>query len=145
MATLGYTRGEPHTSVLKELLLVIGLGTDLIEIARIEHSVARYGDAFLARVFTPGEIAYCLRKKNAAESFAARFAAKEAGAKAIGTGISQGVSWREFEVRRAPGQRPELHLSGRAALIATRLGIRRVSLTLSHSRLLSIAFVVAED
>jgi holo-[acyl-carrier protein] synthase len=125
--------------------LVIGLGTDLIEIARIERSYARYGEAFLRRVFTPGEVAYCMAKKNFAESLAARFAAKEAGAKALGTGISRGVNWREFEVRRAPGQRPELHLSGRALQIAERLGIRRVSLTLSHSRLLSIAVVVAED
>jgi holo-[acyl-carrier protein] synthase len=125
--------------------MVIGLGTDLIEIERIERSFARFGEAFLHRVYTPGEIAYCMRKRNAAESLAARFAAKEAGAKALGTGISRGVSWREFEVRRAPGQRPELHLSGRAQEIATHLGIRRVSLTLSHSRLLSIAFVVAEN
>jgi len=125
--------------------LVIGLGTDLIEIARIERSVERFGDAFLQRIFTPGEIAYCKRKKNAAESYAARFAAKEAGAKALGTGISRGVSWREFEVRREPGQRPELHLSGRAAEIAGRLGIRRLALSLSHSRDISIAVVVAED
>jgi holo-[acyl-carrier protein] synthase len=125
--------------------LVIGLGTDLIEIERIERSLARFGDAFLKRVYTPGEIAYCRAKKNAAESFAARFAAKEAGAKALGTGISRGVSWREFEVRRLPGQRPELHLSGRAAEVAQRLGIRRLSLSLSHSRMLSIAVVVAED
>ena len=89
--------------------MVIGVGTDMIEIARIERSVERFGEAFLQRVFTPGEVAYCqAKKKNAAESFAARFAAKEAGAKALGTGISRGVSWREFEVRRKPGQRPEL-------------------------------------
>jgi holo-[acyl-carrier protein] synthase len=126
--------------------LVIGIGTDLIEIERIAQSVERYGDAFLARVFTPGEIAYCRQKKRtSAESFAARFAAKEAGAKALGTGISRGVSWKELEVRRLPGQRPELHLSGRAAEVAERLGIRRISLSLSHSRQYSIAMVVAED
>jgi holo-[acyl-carrier protein] synthase len=125
--------------------LVIGLGTDLIEIERIERSYARFGEAFLNRVFTPSEVAYCMLKKNFAESLAARFAAKEAGAKALGTGISRGVSWKEFEVKRAPGQRPELHLTGRALEIADRLGIRRVSLTLSHSRTLSIAVVVAED
>ena len=125
--------------------MVIGLGTDLIEIERIERSVRRFGDAFLRRVFTPGEIAYCKRKKNSAESLAARFAAKEAGAKALGTGISRGVGWREFEVSRQPGQRPELHLSGRAAHIAAGLGIRRVSLSLSHSRSMSFAVVVAED
>jgi holo-[acyl-carrier protein] synthase len=126
--------------------LVIGLGTDLIEIERIAHSVERFGEAFLQRIFTPGEIAYCQRKKkNAAESLAARFAAKEAGAKALGTGISRGVSWLEFEVRRLPGQRPELHLSGRAEEVARALGIRRLSLSLAHSRGLSIAVVVAEN
>jgi holo-[acyl-carrier protein] synthase len=129
----------------ERIALVIGLGTDLIEIERIERSVERFGEAFLRRVFTPGEIAYCQRKKNAGESLAARFAAKEAGAKALGTGISRGVSWREFEVRRLPGGRPELHLSGRAAEIAEVLGVRRMSLSLSHSRTVSIAVVVAED
>jgi holo-[acyl-carrier protein] synthase len=125
--------------------MVIGLGTDLIEIERIERSVARFGDRFLERVFTPGEIAYCYAKKTSAESLAARFAAKEAGAKALGTGISRGVSWKEFEVRRQPGRRPELHLSGRAAEIAAALGVRRVSLSLTHSRAMSMAVVVAED
>jgi holo-[acyl-carrier protein] synthase len=125
--------------------MVIGLGTDLIEIVRIERSVARFGERFLARVFTPGEIAYCQAKKGAAESFAARFAAKEAAAKALGTGISRGVSWKEFEVRRRPGQRPELHLSGRALEIARELGAKRFSLSLTHSREMSMAVVVAED
>src|ERR1700739_3478097 len=129
-----------------ESALVIGLGTDLIEIERIAHSVERYGEAFLQRVFTPGEIAYCQRKKkNDAGSLDALFPAKEAGAKALGTGISRGVSWLEFEVRRLPGQRPELHLSGRAEEVARALGIRRLSLSLAHSRGLSIAVVVAEN
>ncbi|MGC9198433.1 MAG: holo-ACP synthase [Acidobacteriaceae bacterium] len=125
--------------------VVLGLGTDLIEIERIAQTVERFGDAFLGRVFTAAEIRYCQRKKNAAESLAARFAAKEAGAKALGTGISRGVSWREFEVRRLPGQRPELHLNGRAAEIAAQLGVRRVSLSLAHSRGMALAMVVAED
>jgi holo-[acyl-carrier protein] synthase len=125
--------------------MVIGLGTDLMEIARIQKSYDRYGEQFLKRVFTPIEIAYCMSKKNYAESLAARFAAKEAGAKALGTGISRGVNWKELEVRRQPGQRPELHLSGRAAEVAARLGIKRLSLSLSHSRTESIAIVVAED
>jgi holo-[acyl-carrier protein] synthase len=125
--------------------MVIGLGTDLIEIERIERSVERFGERFLERVFTPGEIDFCYRKKAPAESLAARFAAKEAGAKALGTGISRGVSWKEFEVRRKPGQRPELHLSGRAAEIARAMGIRRMSLSLTHSQEMSMAVVVAED
>lgn len=126
--------------------MILGLGTDMIEIARIEHSLARFGDSFLERIYTPAEIAYCrLKKRTAAESFAARFAAKEAGAKALGTGISRGVTWREFEVRRLPGQRPTLHLSGRAATIAASLGMRHLSLSLSHTRELAIAIVIAED
>ena len=91
-------------------------------------------------------MAYCRRKKkNSGESFAARFAAKEAGAKALGTGISRGVSWKEFEVTRAPGQRPMLVMHGRAAEIAAQLGIRQVHLSLTHSREMSMAVVIAEN
>ena len=125
--------------------MVIGVGTDLMENARIERSIVRFGEAFLKRVFTPGEVAYCRAKRNFAESFAARFAAKEAGAKALGTGISRGVSWREFEVQRKPGQRPELYLSGRAQEIARALGVKRLSLSLTHSRDFAMAVVIAED
>ena len=125
--------------------MVIGVGTDLIEIARIAESIDRYGDRFLRRIFTSGEIEYCRRKKNAAESFAARFAAKEAAAKALGTGISRGVSWLDMEVVREPGGRPTLHLLGRAAARAAQLGVARISLSLTHSRDLSFAVVVMED
>jgi holo-[acyl-carrier protein] synthase len=125
--------------------MVLGVGTDLIETKRIEESIDRFGERFLERVFTPGEIAYCLRKKNAAESFAARFAAKEAGAKALGTGISRGVTWKELEVQREASGRPTLHLNGRAAELAGAMGVRRVQLSLTHSRELAMAVVVAED
>ena len=125
--------------------MVMGLGTDLIETRRVQESIDRFGERFLERIFTAGEIAYCARKRNAAESFAARFAAKEAGAKALGTGISRGVSWKEFEVRREASGRPTLHLSGRAAELAEAMGVRRVQLSLTHSRELAIATVVAED
>lgn len=126
--------------------MIVGVGTDMIEIARIEESIERFGERFLERVYAPGEIAYCRSKiKTSGESFAARFAAKEAAAKALGTGISRGVSWREFEVTRQPGRRPELVLHGRAAEIASALGITRLSLSLSHSRELAIAVVVAEN
>jgi holo-[acyl-carrier protein] synthase len=125
--------------------MVIGLGSDLIEIARIAASIERFGDRFLHRVFTTGEIAYCRRKKNAAESFAARFAAKEAGAKALGTGISNGIAWPEIEVRREPSGRPTLHFSGRARLRADALGVSRTSLTLTHSRELAMAVVIVES
>jgi len=125
--------------------MVIGVGTDLIEIARIAQSVERYGERFLRRVFTPREIEYCQRKKNAAESFAARFAAKEAGAKALGTGISRGVGWLELEVTRAPGERPTLQLTGRAAARARSLGVAHISLSLTHSRDQALAVVIMES
>ncbi len=125
--------------------MIVGLGTDLIEIIRIQASLDRFGRQFLERVFTAGEIAYCQRKRhNAAESFAARFAAKEAAAKALGTGISRGVAWREIEVRRAPGEPPALFLTGRAAERAEALGVSRSSLSLTHSRDMAMAVVVLE-
>ncbi len=124
--------------------MVLGLGTDLIEIARIRHSIARFGDRFLHHIFTPGEIAYCNSRRSSYDSFAARFAAKEAAAKALGTGISRGVSWKDIEVRRQPGHPPTLYLSGRAAERASALGIGLMHLTLTHSRDLASAFVIAE-
>lgn len=125
--------------------MVLGLGTDLIEITRVQQSLDRFGERFTGKVFTPGEIAYCERKKHAAESFASRFAAKEATAKALGTGISRGISWREIEVQRLPGQRPTIHLSGRAAELAAMLGVQHLHLSLTHSRDLAMAVVIAED
>jgi holo-[acyl-carrier protein] synthase len=124
--------------------MVVGVGTDLIEIARIEQSIRRFGERFLRRVYTQREIAYCQRKKNAAESFAARFAAKEAGAKALGTGISRGVNWLELEVAREMSGKPRLELSGRAAEMAKALGVTRTSLSLTHSRDVALAVVVME-
>jgi holo-[acyl-carrier protein] synthase len=124
--------------------MVIGVGTDLIEIARIQQSIARFGDRFLQRIFTPAEIEYCQRKKNAAESFAARFAAKEAAAKALGTGITHGVIWLEIEVIRKPSGQPVLVLTGRAAHRAHQLGVTRTSLSLTHSRDTALAVVVME-
>jgi holo-[acyl-carrier protein] synthase len=125
--------------------MVLGLGTDLIEIERIQQSLDRFGERFTRKVFTAGEIAYCERKKHSAESFASRFAAKEAAAKALGTGISRGVQWKEIEVRREPGERPTLHLSGRAAERAASMGIRNLQLSLTHSRDVAMAVVVAEN
>ena len=123
----------------------MGTGTDIIEIARIRASIERYGARFVERIFTPGEIAYCKRKKNAAESYAGRFAAKEAAAKALGTGISRGVTWREIEVVRRPGERPTLQLHGRAAVRAATLGAMAASVSISHSRELALATVLLES
>lgn len=125
--------------------MLVGTGIDMIEIDRIAASMGRYGEFFLRRIFTPDEIRYCQRKKNAAESFAARFAAKEAAAKALGTGIQRGVAWKEIEVRRAPGERPTLHFTGRARERAAQLGVRHASLSLTHTRTLAAATVHLED
>jgi holo-[acyl-carrier protein] synthase len=125
--------------------MIVGSGIDLIEIGRIQHSIERYGARFLGRVYTGAEQAYCLRKRNSAESFAARFAAKEAAAKALGTGISSGVNWLEIEVVREPGGRPSLRFHGRAAEIAARLGVVRAALSITHTAALSMASVVLEN
>ena len=125
--------------------MIVGSGIDLVEIARIQHSVDRYGDRFLDRVYTQAEKTYCLRKRNAAESLAARFAAKEAGAKALGTGISQGVNWLEIEVVREPSGRPGLQFHGRAADRAESMGVRNAALSLTHTREMAMASVVLED
>jgi holo-[acyl-carrier protein] synthase len=126
--------------------MVVGTGIDVVEIERVARSIERYGSRFLERVYTAAEIAYCQRKRrNAAESFAARFAAKEAAAKALGTGIGFGVTWRELEVGREPAGRPLLLLHGRAAEIAASLGVRRSSLSITHTRTQSMALVILED
>ena len=98
--------------------MITGTGIDMVEIARIQQAMDRYGRRFLDRVYLDAEQAYCLRKRKSAESFAARFAAKEAAAKALGIGISSGVSWLEIEVLREPSGRPSLRFHGRAAQIA---------------------------
>jgi holo-[acyl-carrier protein] synthase len=125
--------------------MIVGSGIDLAEIGRIQRSVERYGSRFLDRVYTAAEQAYCLSKRRSAESFAARFAAKEAGAKALGTGIGQGVNWLEIEVVREPTGRPSLLFHGRAAEIAARLGAVRAALSITHTGDLAMASAVLED
>jgi holo-[acyl-carrier protein] synthase len=125
--------------------MIVGSGIDLAEIGRIQKSVERYGQRFLNRVYTAAEQAYCLRKRNSAESLAARFAAKEAGAKALGTGISYGVNWLEIEVIREPSGRPTLKFHGRAAEIAQHLNVAHAALSITHTSDLAMASVVLED
>jgi holo-[acyl-carrier protein] synthase len=124
--------------------MIVGSGIDLVEIERIQQAKDRYGSRFLDRVYTPAEQAYCLRKRNAAESLAARFAAKEAGAKALGTGISFGVSWLELEVVRERSGRPTLEFHGRAAEIARHMGVSHAALSITHTRTTAMASVVLE-
>ena len=120
---------------------IIGVGLDATEIERIARAIERYGDRFVHRIFTDGEIAYCRRKRDAAPSFAARFAAKEAAMKALGTGHSQGVLWRGIEVVRRGGP-PHLAFHGGAAARFAAMGATGSLLTLTHARELAIAQVI---
>src|SRR6516165_7679893 len=114
--------------------MIVGTGVDLAEVPRIQASVARFGRKFIERIFTPGEIAYVERKANRFERYAARFAAKEAGMKAIGTGWRRGVRWQDFEVTNLPSGKPTLRFHGVAAEFARELGVRNVALSLTHSK-----------
>jgi holo-[acyl-carrier protein] synthase len=125
--------------------MIVGTGVDITEVPRIKASLGRFGERFLRRVFTPDEVRYCLGKPNAEERLAARFAAKEAGMKAIGTGLRHGITWHDVEVVRIPGQRPILKFHGRAAEFAARLGCKRVHLSLSHTAEHAIAYVILES
>ena len=113
-------------------MAVRGIGVDLVRIPRMREVIARWEDRFLRRVFTDGEIAYCRARRDPAQHFAARFAAKEAGLKALGTGLRLGINWRELEVQRERGQAPTLVLSGRSREIGLRRGGRRMLLALTH-------------
>jgi holo-[acyl-carrier protein] synthase len=124
--------------------MIVGTGVDIAEVGRIKAAVERFGERFLRRVFTPAEVRYCMGKPNAAERLAARFAAKEAGMKAIGTGLRHGVTWQDVEVLRVPGQRPVLKFNGKAAEFAERLGCKRTHLSLSHTKEQAIAHVILE-
>jgi holo-[acyl-carrier protein] synthase len=125
--------------------MIVGTGVDIAEVGRIRAAMERFGDRFLKRVFTPDEARYCLGKPNASERLAARFAAKEAGMKAIGTGLRHGITWRDVEVVRLPGQRPMLKFGGKAAEFAARLGCKRTHLSLSHTADQAIAHVILES
>src|SRR5687768_7417418 len=120
---------------------IIGSGLDAIEIGRVADALARYGDRFVRRLFTAGEQAYCRGKRDAASSFAARFAAKEAAMKALGTGYSRGVHWVGIEVVRHHGP-PQLQFHDGAARRFSAMGATRSLLTLTHSRDLAIAHVL---
>src|SRR5271165_1578793 len=112
--------------------MIVGTGVDLAEVSRIRASIERFGAKFVQRIYTPAEIAYVERKANRFERYAARFAAKEAGMKAIGTGWRRGVTWQDFEVVNLPTGKPTLQLHGVAAQIAGKLGVRNVSLSITH-------------
>ena len=125
--------------------MIVGTGIDIIEVPRIADSISRFGDRFLHRIFTEGERRYCDSKANRIERYAARFAAKEAAMKALGTGWNYGVRWRDVEVARQPGQRPTIVFHGKAAEFASRLGAQHAALSISHTAKQAIAQVILEN
>ena len=124
-------------------MTVHGIGIDVVEVARIAAAAARHGEAFLARLFTPAERAYCDSKKSPAIHYAARFAAKEAVAKALGTGIGTHAGWLDLEVGHAPGGAPTLTLHGAAAAFASAHGITNIQISLSHTAAHAAANAIA--
>lgn len=124
--------------------MIVGTGIDIAEPVRLERAAGRYGERFLQRIFTPKEIAYCERKHNKWERYAARFAAKEAAFKALGTGWRRGVRWRDVEVTNLPSGKPTLTLAGQAKEFAARQGVRQISLSLTHAPQFVLAQVIFE-
>jgi holo-[acyl-carrier protein] synthase len=125
--------------------MIVGTGIDIAEVPRIRESIERFGVRFLQRVFTEGEMRYCDSKANRAERYAARFAAKEAAMKALGTGWNHGVRWRDCEVVRMPGGRPTIQFHGKAGEFAAKLGVRNAALSISHTAEQAIAQVILEN
>jgi holo-[acyl-carrier protein] synthase len=125
--------------------VIVGLGLDIAEIDRIEAALTRHGAAIVERLFTPREAAYCESYRHKFERYAGRFAAKEAAMKALGTGWRKGVRWRDIEVVREASGKPVLRLEGEAARLAEGLGVKNISLTITHSGNLALAEVIFEN
>jgi holo-[acyl-carrier protein] synthase len=124
--------------------MIVGMGIDIAEVDRVKGAIERHGEAFLRRVYTPRERAYCEKFKNKYERYAGRFAAKEAAMKALGTGWSRGVRWVDVEVVRQSGGRPTVLLAGEAAKVASALGVERVALSITHTAAQAFAQVIFE-
>lgn len=125
--------------------MIAGIGTDLAEVDRIREAIQRHGQRFIERIYTTKEIAYVESKANRFERYAARFAAKEAGMKAIGTGWRRGVRWQDFEVANLPSGRPTLLLHGVAAAVAEQMSVRNISLSITHTAMQAMAIVILES
>ena len=125
--------------------MIVGLGIDIAEIDRIEAAITRYGAPFIERLFTPSEASYCESHRNRYERYAGRFAVKEAAMKALGTGWRHGIRWRDIEVTREPSGKPTLRLEGVARQFADRLGVKNITVTITHSGNLALAQVVFES
>ncbi len=125
--------------------MIVGVGIDLEEVARIAESIEKFGQRFLDRMYTPAEIAFCSGKANSHERFAARFAAKEAAFKALQASWEAGVSWHDFEVIAQPGGAPRLVLTGASAKIAADKGVKSAHLSFSHTKTHVTAVVILES
>jgi holo-[acyl-carrier protein] synthase len=124
--------------------MIVGIGLDVAEIDRIEQAIQRHGEALKKRLYTDAERIYCESHKTSFERFAGRFAAKEAGMKALGTGWRGGITWRDFEVVREPSGKPTLRLTGVARALADKKGVKNILLTITHSGNLALAQVIFE-
>ena len=122
---------------------IVGIGVDMVEVPRIARMLREHGDRFVQRVFTPGEIAYCSTMHEPAPFYAARFAAKEAVSKALGSGIGEQCGWHDIDVRRKATGEPFIVLHGEGAKLASHLGIERVLLSMSHTIEHAIAQAIA--
>src|SRR5262245_28094597 len=124
--------------------MIIGVGIDVIQNERIRDSIARFGSRFLNRIYTETEISYCNKCADPTIHFAARFAAKEAAFKALGTGWAGGVKWKDVEIIRLESGKPELRLHGEALTKATSIGANRFHVSLTHDQLVSCAVAILE-
>ena len=125
--------------------MIVGMGLDIAEIDRIKAAITRHGAPFIERLFTPEEVSYCERYTNRYERYAARFAVKEAAMKALGTGWHHGIRWRDIEVTRENSGKPGLRLEGVALEFADRLGVKHISVSITHSGNLAMAQVIFES
>ncbi len=124
--------------------MVVGIGVDIVEVRRIERALSN-GSSMVERVFTPREIEYCNEHKNRFQHFAGRFAAKEAALKALGTGWSSGIRWKDVEVTNGEMGRPELRLHGKAREIYDESGAARPMVTITHAEQYAVAMVVLDS
>jgi holo-[acyl-carrier protein] synthase len=124
--------------------MIFGIGVDLIEIERVETNLREHGERFEEKVFTPTERGYCRRMPLPAQHYAARFAAKEAFLKALGTGWARGITWQDVGIENLPSGMPRLVITGRALELAREYGVTQMHVTLSHSRGHAVAVVVLE-
>jgi holo-[acyl-carrier protein] synthase len=124
------------------VILIVGLGTDIVEIVRIGEMIDRHGEAFLNRIYTQEEIRYCQKRKHCNEAFAGRWAAKEAVMKALGTGFIRGIGWQDIEILAEKSGKPYVNIKGGAGEHAKKIGVERILITISHCRAYATATAI---